>query len=170
MTGDASHPVSIWPRLVLWLLVIAFGIFYLDAIRERGIEERAARLAEHSAPTATATGTIAQASPSAEAATTETAPRLADEANEDVSPQEAPSNEPPRAELSDQRTERGRSASDSIKERQARLLAEYEALRRSAEAERRRAWRQGIVNGYLPPPARPHYWTVQPTYSPPSLR
>lgn len=38
MDATASDSKRSWPRLVLWALVITFGVVYLNAMRERGIE------------------------------------------------------------------------------------------------------------------------------------
>lgn len=49
ISQETPRKVPLWPKVVLWLLVITFGIFYLDAVNERGTKERALRQAEGSA-------------------------------------------------------------------------------------------------------------------------
>jgi hypothetical protein len=65
MTDAESKATSRWPKVLLWLAVITFGIFYLDAIRERGAEQRSAQQAQ------------SRETPAVEAAGTEHADRIA---------------------------------------------------------------------------------------------
>lgn len=65
MTDAESKATSRWPKVLLWLAVITFGIFYLDAIRERGAEQRSAQQAQ------------SKETPAVEAAATEHADRIA---------------------------------------------------------------------------------------------
>lgn len=104
-TSDAPR-LPLWPKLLLWALVIAGGSFYLDAIREKAAEDRAER-AELSArpppepPPAPASDSVAPvdaagatAAPPAMAATPAAA-REAEDLLAVAPPESLPSESPP---------------------------------------------------------------------------
>ncbi|AGA90664.1 hypothetical protein Thimo_1898 [Thioflavicoccus mobilis 8321] len=180
-TPEAKTPkkVSVWPKLVLWLLVIAFGIFYLREVNERGADERAIRHADRSAPAPTiakasnetaASPVVATDAPtirdaqSLESASSEpqqaakpmptssqqapSSPASATVAN---TSRPSPSSKPADTSVQPMATnDRPPNATDrrpawvpdTVAESRARVLAEYEALLQSVEAERRAIWEQ----------------------------
>lgn len=62
MTDTQSRKTSNWPKSLLWLVVIAFGAFYLNAMRERSIGEAAREQAQQaSSPSVLVTESSASA-------------------------------------------------------------------------------------------------------------
>ncbi len=200
MAETQSTPARSRPTWLLWLLVIAFGAFYLNAMRERGIGEDAIEQAQRAGAPALATGEAPQGSETMPAAASgEPAPaRIAasgrsepqqmaasDVPQEALEPRDSLAQSTP-AHTTERASERaslagsspasaipvdvpdeapspapveasgpsrvgppaspaeagwpGSSDRTAVAERRARLLAEYDALWRSVEAERRRIW------------------------------
>lgn len=225
MAEAKSGSRAIWPKVVLWLLVIIFGILYLNAMRDRGADDREGALdppdpdlvamtegpAEGRIPDADAVLDDDAAAPAvtsfepipespapagpqadevAERALAEPARLESERAEADVRPVADPeaassasqeAEVPGRSILADppapmtepavtgpavaDDAERSAPRADpgdlSLAERRARLLADYERLLQSVEAERRQIWeemnRLGGADWPYPYPAPPPF-------------